>query len=155
PMLQNLRIDAIHAIAGNLVLDGARTRMQGAILGDTSTGTPFDIWGDAVTVPSSVQLVGENTVSYTSSQINLVGIYNLIARALRPAGSSSQNGPVNFIEDAAQTRLGMPLADALGAFSGEFASVQNSASFDPTRQVYFVGIRKKPEALKLLRAGLE
>jgi hypothetical protein len=45
--------------------------------------------------------------------------------------------------------------DALGALSGEFASLQSSAALDPERQVYFVGIRKKPEALKLLRSGLE
>src|SRR5256886_11152225 len=40
---------------------------------------------------------------------------------------------------------------SLGLLTGEFASMQTSASMDSTKQVYFFGIRKKPEALKLMR----
>ena len=155
PLLQNLHIDAVHVMAGHLMLDGARTRIQGAILGDTSAGTPFDIWSDAIADPASMRLINESTISYTSAQINFAGIYGLIKRALKPAGSNSQRGPSDFLEEAAETRLGMPVTEALGVFSGELASVASGASFDPARQVYFVGIHRKPEALKLLRAGLE
>jgi hypothetical protein len=45
----------------------------------------------------------------------------------------------------------MPVPDALGLLTGEFASMQTSASMDSTKQVYFFGIRKKPETLKLIR----
>ena len=154
PLLQNLRIDAVHSVAGRLELAGARTRIQGAVLGDSRAGTLFDIWGDAVATPVSAQLVNENTVSYQSTQINLTGIYGLIKHAMQSAGNGGQQGPIDFVETAAKTRLGMPLADALAVFSGEFASVQSSAAFDAGKQVYFVGIRKKPEALKILRAAL-
>src|SRR2546430_17290369 len=51
----------------------------------------------------------------------------------------------------AQQKLGMPVADALGLLSGEFASMQTSPSLDTANQVYFFGIRKKPETLKLMR----
>ena len=46
----------------------------------------------------------------------------------------------------------MPLNEALGLFTGEFASVQTSASLDSAKQVLFFGIRRKPETLKLFRA---
>jgi hypothetical protein len=46
----------------------------------------------------------------------------------------------------------MPLADALSLPTGEFASMQTSPSLDTAKQVYFLGIRKKPETLKLMRA---
>ncbi len=154
-VMQNLRLDAVHAIGGKLTLEGARTRIQGAILGDTSAGTPFDFWGDGVSEPSSLQFAGENAVSFQSTRINLLGIYELVKRAFTAASGSKQAGAPDLFEQAAQTRLGMSLTDALGSFSGEFASVQPNAAFDPERQLYFVGIRKKPEVLKLLRAGLE
>src|SRR5260370_15449509 len=51
----------------------------------------------------------------------------------------------------AQQRLGMPVPEALGLFTGEFASMQTSPSMDTAKQVYFFGIRKKPETLRLMR----
>jgi len=83
PMLQNLKIDSVHCVAGQLSLEGTRTRVQGAVLGDTSRGTPFDIWSDGVTAPASLQFVNDGAISYKSSQINLDGIYELIKRALK------------------------------------------------------------------------
>jgi len=50
-----------------------------------------------------------------------------------------------------QTRLGMPLTDALALTTGEIASFQSSPTLDDTKQIYLLGIRNKPEALKLLR----
>src|SRR6266566_4369356 len=45
----------------------------------------------------------------------------------------------------------MPVPEALGLLTGEFASMQTSPSMDSAKQVYFLGIRKKPETLKLIR----
>ena len=46
----------------------------------------------------------------------------------------------------------MPLPEAIGLFSGEFATLQSSSTLDPAKQVYVVGIRKKAATLKVLRA---
>src|SRR5262249_19851148 len=53
-------------------------------------------------------------------------------------------------ETMAQTRLGMPVADALALLTGEFASMQSSPTMDTNRQVYFLGIHNKPQVLKLI-----
>ena len=153
PLLQSLRLETVHVIAGHLAIDGARTRMQGGILGVTTPGTLFDIWDEGAALPQSWRLVNTNTVWYQESRINFLGIYKVIKHALQSTAGPGQKSPVDFIETAAATRLGMPLPVALGLFTGEFASLQSSSTLDPGKQVYVVGIRKKPEMLKLLRAG--
>ena len=154
PMLRALKLEAVHSIAGRLTLEGARTRMQGAILGDASPGTLFDIWDAGSDAPSSLQFVNANTVSYQTSRINLLGIYELIKRALRASAGAGQPSPADFLEEMAKTRVGMPVADALGLFNGEFATMQSDATLDPAKQVYIFGIRKKQETLKVLRSAL-
>jgi hypothetical protein len=66
----------------------------------------------------------------------------------------AQQNATAMVEAMAQSRLGMPLADALALPSGEFASMQLSPSIDPQKAVYVLGIRKKPETMKLLRSIL-
>jgi hypothetical protein len=153
PLLQSLRLETVHVIAGHLAIDGARTRMQGGILGETTPGTLFDIWDEGAAMPQSWRLVNTNTVWYQESRINLLGIYTVIKRAVQSTAGPGQKSPVDFLETAAATRLGMPLPTALGLFTGEFASLQTSGALDPGKQIYVVGIRKKLEMLKLLRAG--
>ena len=154
PLIQNLKLDAVHSIAGRLALEGARTRFQGAILGDASTGSVFDIWDEGGTSPSSWQFITANTVSYQEWRVNLLGIYALIKRALQSTAGAGQPSPMDFVERQAATRLGMPLPDAIGLFSGEFATLQSSSTLDSAKQVYVVGIREKAATLKLLRAAL-
>ena len=153
PILQNLKLEAVHAVAGHVILDGARTRMQGAILGEAEPGTLFDIWSEGTAAPYSWNLLNAKTISYHESQINLLGIHALIKQAMQSA-TPKQQSPMDFIDATISTRLGMPIQDALGLFSGEFAGIQTSATLDPSKQVYILGIHKKPETLKLLRAGL-
>src|SRR5262249_38518862 len=62
-----------------------------------------------------------------------------------------QQGSANMVDQMAQSRLGMPLPDALALLNGEFASMQLSPSIDPQKSVYLLGIRKKAETLKLIR----
>jgi hypothetical protein len=154
PLLESLKLEAVHSIAGRISLEGARTRFQGAVLGEAAPGTLFDIWDQGSAAPETWKFVNSNTVSYHQSSVNLLGIYALIKRALQSTSGAGQQGPADFVETAAARRLGMPLPQALGLFSGEFATLQTSAALDPAKQVYLLGIRRKPEALKLLRAAL-
>jgi len=56
-----------------------------------------------------------------------------------------------LMDTIAQQKLGMPVPDAIGLLSGEFASRQTSPLMNFEKQVYFFGIRKKPETLQLMR----
>ncbi len=152
PLLDAARIDAVHSLSGHVTFEGARTHVQAAILGDAAAGTPFDIWGAGQPSPASLNLVPATAVSYTSGQVNFPGIYDILKRIARAAFPQSQQGNGDMIDTIAQSRLGMPLPDALALLTGEFASMQTSPSLDSAKQVYFLGIRKKPETLKLFRA---
>ena len=151
PLLDAARLDAVHSLSGHITFEGAKTHVQAAILGDAAPGTPFDIWAAGQPSPASLSFVPGDAVSYTSGQLNFPGIYDTVKRVARAAFPQVQQGNADLLDTLAQTRLGMPVADALGLLTGEFASMQTSASMDSTKQVYFFGIRKKPEALKLMR----
>jgi hypothetical protein len=81
-----------------------------------------------------------------------MGIYSIMKRIAQAAFPQGQQGNADMFDTLAAARIGMPLADALSLPTGEFASMQTSPSLDTAKQVYFLGIRKKPETLKLMRA---
>ena len=151
PLLDAARLDAVHSLSGNIAFEGAKTHVQGAILGDAVPGTPFDIWSAGQPSPASLTFVPADAVSYTSAQLNFQGIYDTVKRVARAAFPQGQQGNADLFDTLAQQRMGMPLPDAIGLLTGEFASMQTSPSMDSTKQVYFFGIRKKPETLRLMR----
>jgi hypothetical protein len=147
-----LKLDAIHSVCGRLTLEGAKARVQAAMLGDVASGTLFDFWPAGQQSPASLPLVSADTVSYSAGQFNLPAIYEIVKRAVRVAMPQMQQGGTDMIEAMAAGRIGMPLPDALNLPSGEFASIQNNRVLDPQKAVYYLGIRKKPETLHLIRS---
>jgi len=153
PLLDAAKLDAMHSLSGHISFEDAKTHVQAAILGDAGTGTPFDIWSAGQPSPASLSFVPADAVSFTSTQLNFQGIYDTVKRVARAAFPQTQQGNADLFDTFAQTRFGMPVPDALGLLTGEFASMQTSPSMDSAKQVYFFGIRKKPEALKLIRSA--
>lgn len=151
PLLDAARLDAVHSLSGHITFEGAKTHVEAAILGDAVPGTLFDIWSAGQASPASLTFAPADTVSYTSAQLNLQGIYDTAKRVARAAFPQTQQGNVDLVDAVAQQKLGMPVPEALGLFTGEFASMQTSPSMDTAKQVYFFGIRKKPETLRLMR----
>jgi hypothetical protein len=150
PFLSALKLDTIHSLAGHISLEGAKTRLTGAILGDTAPGGLFDIWADGQANPASLGYISSDTVYYGESQLNLLGFYQVLKRAFTAPGTASSQ-QANPLETAAETRLGMPVPEALGLTTGEIAHLQSSPTLDDSQKVYFLGIRNKPNALKLMR----
>jgi hypothetical protein len=150
-LLDAAKLDAVHSISGHVTFEGAKTHVQAAILGDAAPGTPFDIWSAGVASPASLAFAPAESVSYTSTQFNFMGIYDIVKRVAHAAFPQSQQGNADLLDTLAQQRIGMPLPDAFALLTGEFASLQTSPSMDNAKQVYFLGIRKKPEFLKLMR----
>lgn len=149
-VLKALKLDSIHALAAHLSFEGPKTRLQGAILGDTTAGSLFDIWPEGQANPASLSFLTPDTVSISDVQINFSGIYITLKRTFSGSGQGFANS-LAPVETVIQTRLGMPLTDALALTTGEIVSIQTSPTLDDTKQIYLFGIRNKPEALKLLR----
>ncbi|HXR32185.1 MAG TPA: hypothetical protein VN830_00645 [Verrucomicrobiae bacterium] len=149
-LLNGLKLDSVHVLAGHLSLEGGRTRLQGAVLGDTTAGSLFDIWPEGQANPVSLSFLTPDTVTINAAQINFLGIYETLKRAISQAGPDAAKS-IAPVELMIQTRLGMPLTDALALTTGEIASIQSSPTLDDTKQIFLFGIRNKPEAMKLLR----
>jgi hypothetical protein len=146
----SIHLDALHVFAGHISLEGARTRLQGAVLGDTAEGSLFDIWSAGQKQPQSLAYVTPATIYYNESQFDLQGIFNTLKRALAQPGSNT--APlVASVESSMETRIGMTLPDAFALTSGEFGTLQSSPALEDNQKVYFLGIRNKPDALKLMR----
>ena len=148
-----IRLEAIHVFAGHISLEGSRTRLQGAILGNTAEGSLFDIWGEGQAQPASLAYLTPDTIYYHESQFSLPGVYHAVKRALSQSGANAST-MASTLENMAQTRIGMPLPDALALTTGEFGSLESSPALDPDKKVYFAGISNKPEILKLMRTIL-
>jgi hypothetical protein len=154
PLLDAMKLDAIHSVAGRVLLEGAKTRVQAAALGDPAPGTLFDIWDQGAAAPPALRLVPADAVSYSDTKINLQGLNELIknvAAAVMPPG---RQGNVDMLDMMAQTKLGQSLSSAVALFTGEFASLQTSPALDNNKQIYLIGIRDKPGTLKLLHTLL-
>lgn len=150
-LLSALKLDAVHSIAGHLALVGAKTEVSGAILGETAPGSLFDIWGDGQANPISLGYVSADTVYYGETQFDLMGLYDTIKRAFTPARGGSTSG-ANPLEAMAETRLGMPIPEALGVTTGEIAWIETSPKLEDSQKIYLLGIRNKQNALKLTRS---
>src|SRR6267143_3695078 len=74
PLLEAAKLDAVHSVSGHITFEGAKTHVQGAILGNTAPGTPFDIWSAGKASPASLSFVPADAISYTSMQVNFFGI---------------------------------------------------------------------------------
>ena len=154
PLLDAIKLDAIHSLCGRVLLEGAKTRVQAVALGDTSPGSLFDIWDQGAPAPPSLSVVPADAISYNNTQINLPGLYDTVKRIANSIFPPARQGSVDMLEMMAEARLGQSLGSALALFTGEFASLQTSPSLDSTKQIYLIGIRNKPDTLKLLHTLL-
>jgi hypothetical protein len=150
PLLAALKLDYLHSFAGHISLEGTKTRIRAALLGDTTPGGLFDIWAEGQASPVSLGHATPETIYYGESQFDLPAFYATIKRTLAQASIFSPQTTA-ATEAAAETRIGMPLSDALGLPTGEIAYLQSSPTLDESQKVYLLGIRNKPNALKLAR----
>jgi len=151
-ILDSIKMSSVHSFSGRVFLDGAKTRFQAGILGEAAPGTPFDIWDAGQAKPASTAYITPNAVSYRETQLNLPGVYALgmqIAKPFLPKGSDEDRK--NMMDAASLVKLGMPLSDAFNSLTGELGYLQTGSSFDFGKNTFFIGVRNRENALKLLR----
>lgn len=148
---ENLHLDRIHALGGSVSFAGEAARFRGAMLGDNSAGTLFDIAG--ASGPSFVTLpaVSPGPI-FSISRFNFATIYQLLRAAAVPMTTPAQAASIDMYEKTAQAFLGMPLADALQLFTGEIASETAFADDGSTLKTFAVSIQKRQDVLRILRS---
>src|SRR5882724_1649781 len=83
PLLDALKLESIHSLSGHLTLEGSKAHVQGAVLGDATPGTLFDVWTTVQQALASLAFVSPDLISYNETQFNLSAFYDLLKRALR------------------------------------------------------------------------
>src|SRR6202051_3779544 len=98
PVLEALKLDSIHSVCGRVLMEGAKTRIKAAALGDTAPGSLFDIWDKGSAAPAALNLVAADAVSYSDTQINLAGLYDIVKRIAASILPPGQQGNANLLE---------------------------------------------------------
>jgi hypothetical protein len=150
PVLEAMKLDAIQSISGRVLLEGSKTRVQAAVLGDTAPGSLFDIWGPGASAPAGLSVASADVISYSDVQVNLPGLYAFVKRVATSLMPPGKQGSVDMIEMMAQAQLGQSLISAIELFTGEFVTLQSNTALDNDQQVYLIGIRNPADTVKLM-----
>ncbi|MGH9780680.1 MAG: hypothetical protein ACRD33_02570, partial [Candidatus Acidiferrales bacterium] len=147
---RTLHLDQIHAVCGSMVFEAERTRMRGAVLGDTSQGSVLNILGDGRENFATLA-VAPSGAAYQCSILDFVALYKTLMAGVVAALPPDKAGFAAGIESLASTLWGMSPTEALGLFTGEFATINFHSEADPTRAIYAFTIRRPERVLALLK----
>ncbi len=154
-VMKPLGVEKLRAVCGGLTFTAEATRARGAVLGDTSPGGLFDLLaGESTSNFATMAAAPAGTASFTAFRLDLPAIYKLVRSVVNAVMPSQQGNPADALEGMAATGLGMSIPDALGLFSGEFATYSTDLGIDPYSNYYAVGIHKPQQVLSLLRTFL-
>ncbi|MGC2420376.1 MAG: hypothetical protein WA405_01875 [Candidatus Acidiferrales bacterium] len=149
--LEGLHLEAVHAAGEGISFSGEATRLRGAILGDASPGSLFDIVG-----PSSATFLTQPVMgaapAFRISRVDFAATYRIVFRAISEALTSQQMASVAAMEGMAQNYLGMSIDDALALFSGEIAEASFYSDDGTPQSLVALTIEKPDDVLRILRA---
>jgi hypothetical protein len=151
--IRSVHWEKIHAAGGAISFSGEATRAHGAILGDTSAGSLFDVAGSSAAAFQTQAIVDAGPY-FSISKFNFSALYQIFRQAAVAAMTPQQSAGLLGAEAMAQGFLGISVSDALQLFTGEFGSRISFAEDGESQQMYTVAIQKQPDVLRLLRAAL-
>ncbi|MFY9529831.1 MAG: hypothetical protein WBC04_18920 [Candidatus Acidiferrales bacterium] len=150
---QRLHLEQIHVMGGGVSFSGKATRLRGALLGDTSPGSLFDIFGPSGAAFATQPLASGGPL-FSISRLDFAALYTTVRQAVVVSLNDTQAANFTSFESLAERFLGMPVADALKLFTGEFASVTSFSPDGTTLQLHAATIQESEEVLRVLRAVL-
>jgi hypothetical protein len=153
-VLKPLQMERLRAVCGGLTFGADATRLRMAVLGDTSPGGLLDVVGASTTGFATQVAAAPGTASFAAFRIDFPAIYKLAKSAVNAAIPAQQGNASDALEGMAAAALGMSISDALGLFTGEFASYSTELGIDPFSNYYAAGIRNPQKVLLLLRGIL-
>jgi hypothetical protein len=152
-LIRNLHLDKIHAAGGGLSFSGEALRAHGAVLGDTSAPSLFDVVGAPSAAFQTQPLIG-SAPYFSISRFNFAPLYQMVREALLATVTPQQAAGMAAVEAMAQGFLGMSIADALQLFTGEVAFQPTFTADGESQQVFALTIQRPQDVLKVLRASL-
>jgi len=152
-IVAGLHFEKVHALEVSIDLSGEAVRTRGAILGDASPGSLFDLFGTSVPTFDTMPAVGGNA-SFQISRFNLEGLYNYVVASVEGNLPPQQNASLKAAQAMAQSYLGMSLGDALGLISKEFAQAPTYTADGTGENLFVLAVDKPDDILRILRATI-
>jgi hypothetical protein len=150
--IRSVHLEKIHVAGGGISFAGDATRAHGAILGNTSAGSFFDIAGASTTTFQTQPIVGTGPY-FSVSRFDFGALYQTVRTGALAAMTPQQSAGLLGAEAMAQGFLGMSVSDALQLFTGEFGDRISFAEDGESQQLYALSIQKPQDVLRLLRAA--
>lgn len=146
-----LHLESIHALCGNISMtpDGELSRWT--ILGDTSQGTLLSWFGSNRTQFDSLALIPPAATSFMLWSFDIQAFYKSIKNGVAagmPGGQ--QGGAADIAEGMFAMQLGMPVADALGLFRGEYVTIKLPSQSADSPQVTGLAISNLKRIMDLI-----
>ncbi len=150
-LLQNLHLDRIQGLAGSIGLSGAGATLRNAILGNTSPGSLFDLFGASTTSLATLPAAPAGS-SYSASRLDLGAFYRTVRAALKSALAADAFANVEMAEQMVSAETQMTLPD-LFALIEEVATVVpvDRAATDFASQMFVLKVRRPQDLLAVLR----
>ena len=150
---ESLHWEKIHVWGGGLSFTGEATRFRGAVLGDTSSPSLFDIAGASSATFVTLPALNPGP-PFHILRLDLAAMFQLMRSAAMQSLNAQQTAGITMAEAMAQGYLGMSVDDALHLFTGEFATQSVYFNDGTSSQLFVVTIQKAPDVLRILRATL-
>ena len=152
--VQGLHLERVRGFVGSLGLAGTGTQMRSALIGDTTAGSVFDLFGASSTTFGTLP-VAPAGYSYSASKLDLGAFYRTVRAALKRALPPDQVGNVEMVEGMVAAEMQMSIGDLLGSIE-EFASITpvDAITTDIGRVMFAMRLKKTTEFVAMLRKGL-
>lgn len=145
-----LHVDHLQAVCGNLKFESSTTRMQTAILGDTSGGSILSLFGDSRGKFVTMALAPSGA-AYQCTILDFASLYDALKTGFTAALPPEHAGLVAGMDSLLAMSWGIAPADAFRLSTGEMAVIRVNPSVDPSRMVYALSIQQPDKVLGVLR----
>ncbi len=145
-----LGMDTFKVACGSLNLSGEAARVRFAVLGDTTHGGLFDFVGPSKDSFATMALAPQGA-TFQASRIDFAALYLTVSRALVAALPKEQSENVTRMDAFGAMALGMPIADALHLFTGEFAAIRTEPGGDFSSGLFGATIQDPDKVVSLLQ----
>jgi hypothetical protein len=152
--LQGMHLDRVRGFVGSIGLAGTGTQMRSALVGDTTAGSVFDLFGASTTTFGTLPAAPAG-YSYSASKLDFGAFYRTVRAALKGAMAPDTFGNLEMMEGMVAAEMQMPLADLLGAIE-EVASITpaDAVSTDFNRVIFALRLKRTSDFIALFKKSL-
>jgi hypothetical protein len=153
-LLRGLKLERVRGLVGSIGLAGSATLMRSALLGDTSAGSLFDLFGSSTTTFGTLPAAPAGH-AYNATKLDFGAFYRTLRAAMKSAMPPDQFGNLEMVESMVAAEMQVPLADLLASIE-EVATIKptGAENTDFSKVMFALRLKRTSDLLALLKKGL-